>query len=121
MDSERYRRHLVLREVGPEGQARLLRATARVIGEGRAAEEAATYLVAAGVGRVVLEPALHEQMRERLSELNPDVAIAEAAIMALEVAPSDPSSRAEGARAALLALLELSGAAPPRRWREDPL
>lgn len=117
---ERYRRHLVLHEVGPSGQARLGLASVRIIGVGAAAEEAAFYLVAAGVGRVILEEALRTRLGERLSELNPEVVVAEAAILPLEVRPEDPERRADGARAALVALLALSGAAEPRPWREDP-
>lgn len=107
---ERYRRHLVLREVGPIGQARLRRAAVRVRGTGRAAEEAAFYLVAAGVGRVVLEPPLYARLAERLSELNPDVVLADAALLPFEVVPADEDRRAEGARAALIALMALTGA-----------
>ena len=116
--NERYRRHLVLREVGPEGQARLLRATVRVHGAGRAAEEAAFYLVAAGLGRVLLEAPLRERLAERLAELNPDVILADAALLPFEVMPADPDRRVEGARAALIALLTLSGAAKVASWQE---
>lgn len=118
--SERYRRHLVLREVGPVGQARLQRSAVSVIGVGAAAEEAAFYLVAAGVGRVVLEAPLLARVGERLSELNPEVVLAEAALLPLQVWPEDAARRADGAKAALMALLTLSGASEPRTWREDP-
>lgn len=119
--TERYRRHLVLREVGPIGQARIRRGAVQVHGVGPAAEEAATYLVAAGVGRVILEPALHERLVERLSELNPDVVLCDAAILPLEVVCGGSVGRAEGAKAALIALLQLSGVVTPHPWREDPL
>lgn len=119
--SERYRRHLVLREVGPLGQARLERSAVSVVGVGAAAEEAAFYLVAAGVGRVVLEAPLLARLGERLSELNPEVVLAEAALLPLQVRPEDAARRADGAKAALMALLTLSGASEARTWREDPL
>lgn len=117
--AERYRRHLVLREVGPTGQARLQQAAVNVVGIGPAAEEAAFYLVAAGVGRVLLETPLFTRIGERLSELNPEVVLAEAALLPFEVRPEDATRRADGAKAALMALLALSGAGEPRSWRED--
>jgi hypothetical protein len=48
----RYGRQIALPEVGPEGQDRILRAHVLVVGRDRAAEMAALYLRAAGVGRV---------------------------------------------------------------------
>lgn len=111
---ERYARHLRLPEVGARGQERLLAAAARVVGSGRAAEEAALYLCAAGVGRLVLEPALVDALGERLAELNPDVRLVTGAVGALEVAPETPERRADGARAALEALVALAGAGTGR-------
>ena len=112
--SERYARHLRLPEVGARGQERLLSAAARIVGSGRAAEEAALYLCAAGVGRLVLDPTLRETLGERLAELNPDVRLVAGAVGALEVAPQTPERRADGARAALDALVALSGAGSGR-------
>lgn len=114
---ERYARHLRLPEVGARGQERLLASAVRVVGAGRAAEEAALYLCAAGVGRLVLEPALYAAIAERLAELNPDVLLRPGAIDALEVAPESPERRADGARAALAALVVLAGAAPATQKR----
>lgn len=53
----RYARQIALPEVGPDGQARLCAARAIVVGADLAAEVAATYLRAAGVGSVRPEPA----------------------------------------------------------------
>jgi hypothetical protein len=50
---QRYARQIALRQVGPEGQSRLLGARVLVVGAGTAAETAATYLRAAGVGEVI--------------------------------------------------------------------
>jgi hypothetical protein len=48
----RYGRQIALPEVGPDGQERILRAHALVVGRDRVAATAALYLRAAGVGQV---------------------------------------------------------------------
>jgi hypothetical protein len=69
---ERYARHLLLDELGGEGQERLLSSCVRVRGTGRAARWAARYLAASGVGALVLDdPAAAGECRE----LSPDVRI----------------------------------------------
>jgi molybdopterin/thiamine biosynthesis adenylyltransferase/rhodanese-related sulfurtransferase len=47
---ERYRRHLMLPEVGEEGQAKLLQAKVLLLGAGGLGSPSALYLAAAGVG-----------------------------------------------------------------------
>lgn len=91
----RYSRHLIMPEVGLEGQRRLKASSAIVVGVGGLGNPAATYLAAAGVGRIGLvdfdvieksnlqrqvlysEDDLGESKAEvakkRLSELNPHV------------------------------------------------
>ncbi|HTT13846.1 MAG TPA: molybdopterin-synthase adenylyltransferase MoeB [Burkholderiaceae bacterium] len=50
----RYSRHILLNEIGVEGQARIRAASMLVIGAGGLGSPAALYLAAAGVGRIVL-------------------------------------------------------------------
>ncbi|HEX7742578.1 MAG TPA: ThiF family adenylyltransferase, partial [Sphingobium sp.] len=49
---ERYARHIVLKEIGGAGQARLLSADVAVIGAGGIGSPAILYLAAAGVGTI---------------------------------------------------------------------
>jgi molybdopterin-synthase adenylyltransferase len=53
-DLLRYSRHILLDEIGIEGQARLLAAHALVIGAGGLGSPVALYLGTAGVGRITL-------------------------------------------------------------------
>ena len=50
----RYARHIVLKEFGGSGQARLKAATVAIIGAGGIGSPAIQYLAAAGVGRLIL-------------------------------------------------------------------
>lgn len=51
---ERYARHIILKEIGGEGQTRLLGAHVALIGAGGIGAPAIQYLAAAGVGRLTL-------------------------------------------------------------------
>lgn len=51
---DRYARHIVLREVGGAGQAKLKAASVAVVGAGGIGSPAIQYLAAAGVGRLVV-------------------------------------------------------------------
>ncbi|KFI32540.1 molybdopterin biosynthesis protein [Haematobacter missouriensis] len=53
-DVERYSRHLILREIGGQGQRRLRNAHVLVVGAGGIGSPALLYLAGAGVGRITL-------------------------------------------------------------------
>jgi molybdopterin-synthase adenylyltransferase len=53
-DLLRYSRHLLLDEIGIEGQQRLLDASALIVGAGGLGSPVALYLASAGVGRITL-------------------------------------------------------------------
>jgi molybdopterin/thiamine biosynthesis adenylyltransferase/rhodanese-related sulfurtransferase len=94
---ERYARHLVLPEVGPAGQARLLKSRVAVIGAGGLGSPVTLYLAAAGVGTLTLidfdvvdssnlqRQILHgvdrigrakvDSARQTLASINPDVVV----------------------------------------------
>jgi molybdopterin/thiamine biosynthesis adenylyltransferase len=96
---ERYARHLVLREIGGQGQQALKAASVAIVGAGGLGAPAALYLAAAGVGRLgLIDPdtvALSNLQRQvlyatddvgrpktgaaaaRLAALNPEVAVAQ--------------------------------------------
>ena len=100
-DSElaHYSRHLSLREVGPDGQAKLKAASVLLVGLGGLGSPMAMYLAAAGIGRIgiaefdsVDASNLHRQVlfgssqvgkaklacgAERLRDLNPHISIQE--------------------------------------------
>ena len=50
----RYSRHILLQEIGIEGQARIRAASALVVGAGGLGSPASMYLAAAGIGRLTL-------------------------------------------------------------------
>jgi adenylyltransferase/sulfurtransferase len=51
---DRYARHIILKEIGGEGQRRLLAARVTIVGAGGVGSPALQYLAAAGVGRLRL-------------------------------------------------------------------
>ena len=78
------------------------------MGSDVASEEAAVYLAAAGIGQLLLTPALTSTLHGRLQKLNPDVDVASEGNAHLVVPePSPKHQRAAGALAALTALVAL--------------
>src|SRR5438132_5927871 len=69
---ERYARHLLLDQLGGEGQERLLSSCVRIRGTGRAARWAARYLACSGVGTLVLDDAA---TAEECRMLSPDLRV----------------------------------------------
>jgi molybdopterin-synthase adenylyltransferase len=69
---DRFSRQIVLPQVGGIGQERLLGSAVALAGEGELAAITALYLVAAGVGRIVLH-GQHRSLSAELGDLNPDV------------------------------------------------
>lgn len=104
----RYSRHILLDEIGIEGQARLLAAHALVIGAGGLGSPVALYLGTAGVGRLTLVDDdrvdltnLQRQIAHRLSTVGtPKVESAAAAVLAInpEVEIVALAERADAAR-----------------------
>ncbi len=87
----RYARHLLLDEIGIEGQERLLAARALIVGAGGLGSPVALYLAAAGVGEIVIADDdtvdltnLQRQIAHTQADLGrPKVESAQAAMLAL--------------------------------------
>lgn len=95
--SERYARHIILKEVGEEGQEKLLKSRVLIIGAGGLGSPAAMYLGAAGIGTIGIADAdevdlsnLQRQIiyttkdvgkakvssaKERINAINPEVKV----------------------------------------------
>ena len=102
----RYSRHILLDEMGIEGQERLLAAHALIIGAGGLGSPAALYLASAGVGRITLVDDdvvdltnLQRQIAHTTARIGqPKVASAAAAMAAInpDVQVAAVQARAEG-------------------------
>lgn len=54
LEKERYLRHIMLEDVGEEGQLKLLKSSVLVVGAGGLGSAVLMYLCAAGIGKSVL-------------------------------------------------------------------
>ena len=109
----RYSRHILLDEIGIEGQERLLNSRALIIGLGGLGSPAALYLAASGVGRLILcdhdsvdFSNLQRQIIHRMASVGqPKVASAQAALREInpEVECVALAERIDESRLAVLA------------------
>lgn len=96
---DRYARHIVLREIGGEGQKKLLSARLAVIGAGGIGCPAVQYLAAAGVGmlRVVDDDRVSlDNLQRQVLFGTDDVGRSKAEVAAEAVARLNPDVRCEG-------------------------
>jgi len=98
---DRYARHIVLKEIGGEGQRRLLGATVAIVGAGGIGSPAIQYLAAAGLGTLRVidddEVTLDNLQRQILFGTG-DVGRAKAEVAAGAVARLNPDIRFDGRR-----------------------
>ena len=99
----RYSRHLLLDEIGVEGQQKLLEAHALVIGAGGLGSPVALYLGTAGVGRITLV----DNDAVDLTNLQRQIAHTQDRI---------GHPKAESAREAIVMMRCLNGFAGPKRF-----
>ena len=95
---ERYARHLVLPEIGEEGQARLRGSSVLVIGAGGLGSPLLLYLAAAGVGRlgIVDDDAVDlSNLQRQVIHATPDVGESKVASAAKRIAAVNPEVTVE--------------------------
>lgn len=111
----RYSRHILLPEIGVEGQARLRAANALVIGAGGLGCPAALYLASSGIGRLTLA----DPDRVDLTNLQRQILYRDDAVGALKVEAARKTLAAVNPAVAVAALPErLEGEALERRVAE---
>jgi molybdopterin/thiamine biosynthesis adenylyltransferase len=96
---DRYARHIVLKEIGGEGQRKLLAARVAVIGAGGIGAPAIQYLAAAGVGtlRVIDDDRVTlDNLQRQILFGTTDVGRAKTQVTAEAVARLNPDVRVEG-------------------------
>jgi len=100
--NERYARHLLLPEVGPEGQRRLQRARVLLVGAGGLGAPASYYLAAAGVGHLRIVD--HDRVER--SNLQRQIVHTDASIGELKVASAQARLQALNPTVAVEAIAE---------------
>lgn len=96
---DRYARHIVLKEIGGEGQAKLLGAAVAVIGAGGIGAPAIQYLAAAGIGaiRVIDDDAVSlDNLQRQVLFGNGDIGRAKVDVAGEAVARLNPDVRFTG-------------------------
>lgn len=72
---DRFSRQIILPQIGPSGQQRLLQSSIALAGDGALAELAALYLAGAGIGRITLHGGASERLRAQLLDLTSDTLV----------------------------------------------
>jgi len=96
---DRYAKHIVLKEIGGAGQARLLAAQVVVIGAGGIGSPAIQYLAAAGIGRLRViddDRVSLDNLQRQILFGTPDVGTAKVERAAAAVARLNPDVRFDG-------------------------
>src|SRR5688572_991982 len=95
---ERYKRHLVLREVGGQGQQRLKAARVLVVGAGGLGSPLLMYLAAAGVGTIGIIDDDHvslDNLQRQIVHDTPHIGVAKVASARDMIARLNPHVRVE--------------------------
>jgi adenylyltransferase/sulfurtransferase len=95
---ERYKRHLVLREVGGQGQQRLKAARVLVVGAGGLGSPMLMYLAAAGVGSIGViddDRVSLDNLQRQIVHTTPQVGVAKVASAAETIARLNPHVQVE--------------------------
>jgi molybdopterin/thiamine biosynthesis adenylyltransferase len=103
---DRYARHIVLGEIGGEGQKKLLAATVALIGAGGIGAPAIQYLAAAGIGRIRViddDRVSLDNLQRQLLFGTPDVGRPKVEVAREAVARLNPDTAFEGKPARLTA------------------
>ncbi|HEX5958656.1 MAG TPA: molybdopterin-synthase adenylyltransferase MoeB [Hyphomicrobiaceae bacterium] len=98
LEIERYKRHLVLREVGGQGQQKLQAARVLVVGAGGLGSPLLMYLAAAGVGTLGIvddDRVSLDNLQRQIVHATPQVGVAKVASAAQAIATLNPHVRVE--------------------------
>lgn len=95
---ERYARHIILREVGGQGQQKLLAARVLIVGAGGLGHPCLQYLAAAGVGTIgIIDDDVVERsnLQRQILFREADIGMPKVAVLADRVAALNPDVRLE--------------------------
>jgi adenylyltransferase/sulfurtransferase len=103
---QRYARHIILGEIGVEGQARLLQSSVLVVGAGGLGAPLLQYLAAAGIGRIgVIDDDVVDlsNLQRQVIHRTQDIGVAKASSAARAIAEINPDVRVDVFRERLAA------------------